>query len=396
MYRAVAVTRSCARIARGSNLEAEIFPGRAGPVRIKVHSEYDLVEGASLPRLLVIQAEGVTGSFGLAQRALIESALDVASILACASNATIDAPQLERAYDITPGAHHRDFYKNFGLHLSERERRVREVPLVEATSLFDAVAQHVDRDRIVRATRQYRLALTYWESGLETLALAHLYMGIEAIAEAALRRELSLRGMDEGTLAEEWQLPKEELGKRLHSNLVSHARRRIVFQGDEQTHKKARDASDGFEHGFKDVSDVDALSREVRTTTARYLRESILRVTLHEGPVLQVLLSPPLDFVLHAGPPTFELRAELLGDVEMLAPPGLDHPDVVFEALPIDVRRVEDGQFQVLHRGFGEWQLGDGVRADKMRIISESTPTSEDDPSTRPVRVDIVRLPHAE
>src|SRR5262249_37563480 len=117
----------------------ESFPGRAGPVSFSVHSEYDVVEGASLPGLLVIQAEGTAESIGHAQRALVESALDMASVLACTSNATIDAPMLERAYDISPGASARAFYKNFGLHLSERERRVREVPLTESVSLFAAI-----------------------------------------------------------------------------------------------------------------------------------------------------------------------------------------------------------------------------------------------------------------
>src|SRR5437867_2560548 len=166
VYRAVLVAPSCARIVKDSRLAVENFPGRAGSVKLRVHTEYVLIEGASLPGLLVLQAESVADSMGPASRALVEAALDVASVLTFTANATVDAPQLERAYDITAGAQGRDFYKNFGLHFSDRERRVREVPAAETGALLDALVHHECRNRILRAARQYRLALTYWEPGL--------------------------------------------------------------------------------------------------------------------------------------------------------------------------------------------------------------------------------------
>lgn len=393
IYRAVLVTPSCARVAKGTRLSIEGHPGRSGAVSLKLHTPYTIVEGASIPGLLTIEVEGQAEAMGLAMRSFIEAALDVAAVLAVAANATVDAPQLERAYDITPGAAERGFYKNFRLHFSERERRVREAPTAQTTALLKVLSQHADSGRLLRSARQYRLALTYWEPGLETLALAHLWMGVEALVDVALRQELSSRQITEETLASDWALTEVERSARLHSNLVSHARRRIIFQGDDATHAKARNASDGFEHGFRDLPEVDALSSEVKTLTAKYLRQATLRLALGTTDSLNALLGEPYNFILHAGPSTFELRAALVGDVENLAPAGLEHPDVEFDNLSPTVRKV-DGGIEVRYEGFARWQLGDGVYAKKnMRIVAESTPTRDQDPTTKPMRIDIVRLP---
>ena len=45
-----------------------------------------------------------------------------------------------------------------------------------------------ENGQVSRALRQYELALRQWHLGGEWLALSHLYMGVEALTEAVLRK----------------------------------------------------------------------------------------------------------------------------------------------------------------------------------------------------------------
>jgi hypothetical protein len=336
-----------------------------------------------VPRFLLIEGECDSSSLGLARRALGEAVLDLASLIATVANGAVDAPQLDRAYDISPGADARQFYKNFGLTFDSRDRRSRPSPLSPTLAFVNAVREHPERERILRTVRQYRLALSYWPQGLETLALAHLYMGVEALSKALLRDELRASGDTKEALAVKWVLTENERG-RLDSSLVAHARRRLIFKGDDATFEKARAASDGFEHGFEDLSEVDALATEVRDATARYLREATLRLAFSRAVPPEVLNSP-YDFVIRAGPATFEAFAELYGRVERLAPIGQRHPDLQVRMMSPEVKKTSPGKMEVRHSWFATWRLGEGTRGSTPQYAVEPTPGRENDPTAKPV-----------
>jgi len=382
-YRALLVAPSCASIQDGAPLEVEGYPGRDGPVRLRFHTEWATVSGASVPRLLVIEGDCDSGSLGLARRTLSEAALDLASLIATLANGAVDAPQLDRAYDISAGPEPHQLYKNFGMTFDTRERRSRRSPLLPMLAFVNAVRSHRDRERLLRTVRQYRLALSYWPQGLETLALAHLYMGVEALSKALLRDELERTGETQDVLAERWELSQPER-EHMERSLVSQARRRLLFMGDEETHRKARAASDGFEHGFKTLNEVDALATEVRDATARYLREAALRLAFR-GAVPPELLDSPYDYVLRSGPPTFEAFAELYGPVERLAPAGQRHPDLQVEMMTPEMWRTTPGKMAVRHSWVATWRLGEGTTASDPRFVVEPTPVRKDDPTTKPI-----------
>ena len=48
---------------------------------------------------------------------------------------------------------------------------------------MEKMAKHPEIRRLTRAVGQYALALDNWRLGKETLALAHLWMGMEAAIE---------------------------------------------------------------------------------------------------------------------------------------------------------------------------------------------------------------------
>lgn len=110
---------------------------------------------------------------------------------------------------------------------------------------------------------QYALALGHWRPGHEILALAHLFIGMEALTPVALRRELSRSRLTEDELARSWGIEERRAGAR-RTRLAAEVRRRTLFRGDEETATKARKASDGLEHGFLEFARVRKLAADAR------------------------------------------------------------------------------------------------------------------------------------
>jgi hypothetical protein len=181
----------------------EDFPAFGCRVRVEAytrydHEEFDLPE----PRELVIDIRGPAASLDDAVKTFTDVAIVILSPLALSANAPIGEPKLYVAFDNTPGKQERDFLQNLldddrGLPKTSRYLRVNAT-----IKLVFAILRHREHSRIVRAIEQYRLALSYWESGKETLAAAHLFMGMEALKVAALRRELDVYTME--ILGERW------------------------------------------------------------------------------------------------------------------------------------------------------------------------------------------------
>ena len=168
-----------------------------------------------------------------------------------------------------------------------------------------------------RAINQYALALRHWRPGHEILAVAHLFIASEALTGVALTEELTRTGFDRAGLAGSWKVEPRAL--------EAEVRRRIIFRGDDATHKSAKEASDGFEHGFLDFDRVRLLSSDVRDRVGMYLREAILEHSgASEGCRATLLASPrnvPLRSFL-----TRYLWGEFVGEAEDLALPELQYP----------------------------------------------------------------------
>ncbi|MGZ6109714.1 MAG: hypothetical protein ACXWMR_16615, partial [Gemmatimonadaceae bacterium] len=158
----------------------------------------------------------------------------------------------ELAYDITPGLTERDFFQHFlpedRLLLVNRRRLSSELIARVLTQLFN----HPEVDRIRRTIGQYYQALRNWEPGQEVMALAHLWMGVETITPVALRRAFAAANSDRAGIASAWGIDIRQLDGEV--------RKRLILHGDADSYNKAKDASDGFEHGFLSFEEVHAYS----------------------------------------------------------------------------------------------------------------------------------------
>jgi hypothetical protein len=159
---------------------------------------------------------------------------------------------------------------------------------------FDESDENV---RISRALQQYDLALRYWYFGGEWLALSHLYMAVEALTKAAIRRECKDRGLDEPELARRHGMdPDNPDQPRWRPALEAWCRVAIIFAGDDKTYNAAKSASDGVEHGFMELNEVHRNAMIATAATFGYVRRSILRLLyVSEADFPELVQRPPRD-----------------------------------------------------------------------------------------------------
>jgi hypothetical protein len=153
-----------------------------------------------------------------------------------------------------------------------------ELPIAEATNILNVAAlkeviellsAHPKIDRLLTAIRHYALAMRNWRPGYEMSALSSLFAGMEALKSLAVAGELATNEISRADLAKKWNVELKDVD--------SEARKRILFQDDEQTHGDAAKARHGYVHGFLTFETVDALAVQARGKTASYLRSAILK-----------------------------------------------------------------------------------------------------------------------
>jgi hypothetical protein len=189
------------------------------------------------------------------------------------------------------------------------------------------------------------MALGHWRMGHETMALAHLYIGMEALTPVALRRERDRTGLDDDQLALRYGIDERRKGTRM-GKLHAVIRRQMLFQGDDEAASKAREASDGFEHGFLDFVKVRSLAQEVRDRTARYLRAAIFELCDLDGATRATLETPPFDKPLRSYLARY-MWGTLLGEAEDMAAPDQQYPLLRWQSRLKEFRREPDGLYTV-------------------------------------------------
>jgi hypothetical protein len=170
---------------------------------------------------------------------------------------------------------------------------------IEATQALWAARWAHAEDRVARAAVQYELALQRLEHNEDVLALAHLYMGVEAITRAVIDVECRSREVSEEDFGR--VLGLDPTMERFGGALQSEVRRQLIFTGDMDTYRASRGASDGIEHGFATWEELWATPGDVTRRTARYLRAAILSTSGVSADVRDRLMRPPYDSFVERG-----------------------------------------------------------------------------------------------
>jgi hypothetical protein len=266
-------------------------------------------------------------------------------MMAFAGNAEVGMVDVHLAYDATSGVRERDYmqvYQPIEHGLPTPGRHLDTQLFVAFVEGMDKVA---DAGRMNRVVGHYDLALSHWHFGGENLAVGHLFMAAEALGRVIIHRKAQEVG-SERDLARSMGISVEEHGWR--SRMAARIRTDSIFAGDLDTHRAAREASDGLEHGFMEMSEVHRRALAATEKTLGYIR----RATLDElglTPEIrnELLKKDPLDIKSMRK----IMRGRFIGEADDPAAEGQEYPQLEWKS---EVNRAWWGEPNRLEVSFTE------------------------------------------
>jgi len=360
-YLVVSRAQSGVRLGKDDPLLLRNYPTDVGPCDILIKTRLVPSKGFSkpLPMGLMAETRGMAPSIDAALQNFSKAAQSLCQTLAFLGNSPVEDMAPEIGYDVSPGITEREFFQSFMpeeklLHVARR--RLSSELIVR---FLQTLHNHGEVERITRAIGQYYQALRNWEPGQGILALAHLWMGGEALTPVVLRRVLKSGGLDQAVLASEWKVQERQLD--------SEVRKRLVMHGDEVAYSRAKAASDGLEHGFLGFDVVHSHAESVRHCVAEHLRRSIIDELNLDAADSALILAAPYDTPGHLGGAKY-LRGKLIGTGETLAAPGQAHPIFFWTTSTVETPNTspDEVSFDVIENLTGHF--ADGIRFLRDRI----------------------------
>jgi hypothetical protein len=371
-YFAIFRARSNAWLRKGHVFTIDQVPGGEHPCAVSLWTAYeDAGFAAQIPRELIIEVKGEASSLDDAISAYQQVAQGFANFTAFVVNAPVDQARLHVAYDASVDQNEHEFMEVFGADERELLPNGRWVDEEELGAFLRTGPSHVDWTRLARAIGHYTIALDNWFYGGETLALAHLYMAAEALTPAMIRSHLSNRGLqgdEQAKLADQLGIQRESTEACPHCGHVEPPKWRmkleqwhrlnVVFRGDNDTYRKARRASDSFEHGFGELAEVRRYATGVIDSTFSYIRQAILDVIpLADEVKASIENRRPLDVRSLRK----IVRGTFIGEANKLPAAGQVHPYLRWESSLNTLSEDQDGN---LRAEFNEqWTIicGEGI-----------------------------------
>lgn len=322
------------------------LPCKTGQVDLVIRT-YLSEEGfeVPLPRGIWVDARGEAPSLDEAISSFWNASAIIMAVLALTTNANNGPLEVELAYDNTPQATKREFLQRFLRSETGIPSQGRNCDCPATVALLTALERSPETKRLSRAIVQYHLALSYLKPGHETLCLNHLFIGIEALTNAALRQLCIRVNKTDREIALGWGISVAESEKKWKGILLAEVRKRILFQGDNQSHMLAKAASDGFEHGYMDLYEVHSTAVDVSDKTAFYLRSAILSLLDMDESAKNRLEGEPYRTPLETWKPWKQVRGAILGDAPHLGSKGQEYPILKWRSSIKSASRTEKGEY---------------------------------------------------
>jgi hypothetical protein len=323
----------------GWELNLEAVPGLGlGAIRVRAFTRWVAGGDGSVPRELVIEVRGRAASLDDAIVKFEVIARPVATMIGFVANVRVGPLEVHLAYDCAAGTLERPFLEVF---VPDEHGAVTEGRIIRQELLGPACVAllelPVDSSRVSRALRQYELALRQWYLGGEWLALSHLYMAVEALTEAVLRKAIADRGVTEEELARSLDVVTDDPDRpRWHQILRERVREQLIFGADTDTYKTAKSASDGLEHGFLELDQIASHALKCTDTTFRHVRQAIIDLLGLPAPVAADLMTiKPKDVQSRRK----VIRGRLVGAAEDPAAEGELYPRLEWSSTLASVTR---------------------------------------------------------
>ncbi|MDB5825665.1 MAG: hypothetical protein JWR21_4369 [Herminiimonas sp.] len=296
------------------------FPSAAGELKLTYGSRWITEnENVTVPGQLWIEIQGNGNNLEEVLLVYATAGLSMLPILSVATNAAVGDSEIELGFETTQGLNERDYFQSYVAPESHVARLARHLNVSATLELITAISENPESERLFRAADQYRLALDSWKLGGETISLAHLWMAVEALTTVALKRESQKRScLSSAELA-------EQLGVDL-KKLDATVRKKLLLQGDDECYRKAKDASDGLEHGYLSFDKIRGHASEIRHRMATYVRNAILDLSCVKKSTFDTLMAEPFNDPIGHWPIAKYLRGQLIGTSNELAAAGNAYP----------------------------------------------------------------------
>jgi len=269
-----------------------------GPVRVRSYTRWVQDGALNLPRELVIEVRAHAASLDEAVAKFATVARPIANVIGFVTNVKVGALEVHLAYDCDPASEERPLLEVFLA--DERggvaEGRIIRNDLLQAAALA-TLALPADSPRVNRALRHYELALRDWYVGGEWLALSHLWMAVENLTEAVVRKSMIDGAVTEEELAKSLDVITDDAKKPRWAQIMrERVRERLIFGGDHDTYKTAKGASDGLEHGYIELNTVAEHALESADMTFHCVRRTIVELLrLPDEVTNQLMTITPMD-----------------------------------------------------------------------------------------------------
>jgi hypothetical protein len=296
-YTIVLRSRSGARVRPGYYIDLSDFPdGLGGLVQVHISNRWDDIGlDHPVPRELWMAVRAKAQSLDAAVRSATTAASIVAIILSFCVNALVEPPALHLVFNSTEGLSRREFMEVF---LPDERGQPRIARWIDVDSFFafgHAAYASPEARRLFRALAQYQVALRYWNTGSQLLALAHLYITCEVLTKAVLRVHQTRLGITEEEQAQ--LLGVDITDKQWRRMAEVFARREYIFKGDKAIYDAARKASDAFEHGSADLGNVRQTAESVTRELFALVRSAMLSLvpSLNQTVADTIMSKHPVD-----------------------------------------------------------------------------------------------------
>jgi len=250
------------------------------PARLRMYTRWvPSGQPEPLPRELVMEVQGRATTIDEAIVRFSGIARPMATLAAFVANVRVGPVEVHLAYDCTPDSDERHFVETFLPDESGAvaDGRIARVHLMVATSEALLATAPDRQERLDRSLRQYELALREWFVGGEWLALSHLYMAVDTITPAMVKKLMADRGLSKEDLAESVGIDTQDPKRpRWRQALEVWCRAEVIFASDAETYKAAKTASDGLEHGSLDLSEVHKHALKATDKMFAYVRKAIV------------------------------------------------------------------------------------------------------------------------
>jgi hypothetical protein len=320
--------------------EVQVLLGIASdPIQLRIRTLFQPLAGSDdVPREIEFELRGRYDDLDDAIEDLTSHGRTVSALMQLVMNAAIEELQLEYAFDITDSLTEHEFFQNLILAETGAPRISRSLLEEPFQEVLRSIAVSQEATRLFRATAQYEAALSHWRPGHWSMALAHLYMAVEALTATAKRREIERHGSQEDLLRE-WAIDVKQLDPTV--------REKVIFQGDGDALALAKNSSDGLEHGFRDMERIHADALAVRLKAARYIREAILKFADVPAATQRALLVSSLENPLSCSRYSKYLRSTLEGPAAAMVNGPSGYATFRLESSLKSYRAASDGQVKV-------------------------------------------------